>query len=70
LVDLGLRDAGYNYLVMDDGWQNMTRSPEGRQQANTTRFPSGLKAVTDNVHSKGLKMGIYRFATSRLAPLT
>lgn len=62
LVELGLRDAGYNYLIMDDGWQNMTRSPEGRQQANTTRFPSGLNALSVKVHDLGLKLGIYRFA--------
>ncbi|EEY23413.1 alpha-galactosidase [Verticillium alfalfae VaMs.102] len=60
LVDTGLRDAGYTYLVMDDGWQNLTRGPDGRQQANATRFPSGLKVLADEVHKKGLKFGLYR----------
>ncbi|KAF3356922.1 hypothetical protein VDGD_04757 [Verticillium dahliae] len=59
LVDTGLRDAGYTYLVMDDGWQNLTRGPDGRQQANATRFPSGLKVLADEVHEKGLKFGLY-----------
>lgn len=60
LVDTGLRDAGYTYLVMDDGWQNLTRGPDGRQQANATRFPSGLKVLADELHEKGLKFGLYR----------
>ncbi|KAJ6035612.1 hypothetical protein N7499_002738 [Penicillium canescens] len=59
LVSTGLRDAGYNYLIMDEGWQAMTRDEDGRQQPNTTRFPKGIAAIADFVHSKGLKVGIY-----------
>ncbi|KAM0278264.1 hypothetical protein ACHAQH_005277 [Verticillium albo-atrum] len=44
---------------MDDGWQNMTRGRDGKQQANATRFPSGLKVLADEVHEMGLKFGLY-----------
>lgn len=47
------------YLNLDDGWSNLKRGPDGRLAANTTRFPSGMKALADYVHSKGLKFGIY-----------
>ncbi|KAJ5663320.1 hypothetical protein N7507_004051 [Penicillium longicatenatum] len=59
LVDTGLRDVGYKYLIMDEGWQAMTRDENGRQQPNTTSFPKGIRAIADFVHSKGLKVGIY-----------
>jgi alpha-galactosidase len=44
---------------MDEGWQAMKRDEDGRQQPNTTRFPKGIGAIADFVHSKGLKVGIY-----------
>lgn len=59
LVSTGLRDAGYNYLVMDDGWQELTRDDTGRQQANTTKLPSGIAALADYVHQRNLSFGIY-----------
>lgn len=55
LVSLGLADAGYNYLVIDNGWCIWPN-------ANTfdpKKFPSGIKALADYVHSKGLKFGLY-----------
>lgn len=59
MVTTGLRDAGFNYLVIDDGWQAKTRDADGRQQPNTTLFPEGIDGLANYVHSKGLKLGIY-----------
>ncbi|KAH6694991.1 glycoside hydrolase superfamily [Leptodontidium sp. MPI-SDFR-AT-0119] len=59
LVSTGLLKAGYNYLVLDDGWQSFSRDANGRQQANSTRFPSGIKGLADRVHKMGLKLGVY-----------
>lgn len=58
LVDSGLKDAGYEYIVIDDCWHG-ERDSLGFIQANPDRFPSGIKALADYVHSKGLKFGIY-----------
>lgn len=59
LVSTGLRDAGYEYLVVDDGWRSYNRTADGRQQANATKFPSGMAALGDYIHRAGLKYGIY-----------
>ncbi|KAI1370954.1 glycoside hydrolase family 27 protein [Hypoxylon crocopeplum] len=59
LVRLGLAKAGYEYVMIDAGWQADTRAANGQQQANTTTFPSGIKGVADHVHRLGLKLGIY-----------
>jgi alpha-galactosidase len=60
-VSSGLAKAGYKYVVLDEGWQALTRDANGRQQANATKFPSGLKALSKYVHSLGLKIGLYRY---------
>lgn len=59
MVNTGLRDAGYNYLVIDDCWSEFTRDENHRLVPSKTKFPNGMKAVADYVHSKGLKFGIY-----------
>lgn len=59
LVSSGLRDVGYEYLVIDAGWQNLSRATDGRQQANETNFPDGMAALGQTIHSHGLKYGIY-----------
>ncbi len=56
LVSSGLRDAGYRYVNIDDGWQG-TRAPDGSIRPNA-RFPD-MKALADYVHARGLKIGIY-----------
>ncbi len=56
MVATGMKDAGYVYVNIDDGWQG-SRDAEGRIQANS-RFPD-MKALSDYVHGKGLKLGIY-----------
>lgn len=58
LVRTGLKDLGYEYINIDDGWQG-GRDANGNFLENKTRFPSGMKSLTDYVHSKGLKIGIY-----------
>ena len=59
MVDTGLRDAGYTYLVIDDCWSQKERGPQGELRADERKFPNGMKAVADYVHSKGLKFGMY-----------
>jgi alpha-galactosidase len=58
MVTSGMRDAGYVYLVIDDCWQ-IDRDAHGNILPDPQRFPSGLKALADYVHSKGLKFGLY-----------
>ena len=58
MVSTGLKDAGYEYIVIDDCWHGQ-RDSLGFIQSNPKRFPSGIKALADYVHSKGLKFGIY-----------
>lgn len=58
MVETGLRDAGYVYLNLDDCWHG-PRDEDGFITADPKRFPSGIKALADYVHSKGLKLGIY-----------
>lgn len=58
MVESGLRDAGYIYLNLDDCWHG-ERDSLGFIQADPVKFPSGIRALADYVHSKGLKIGIY-----------
>jgi len=51
---------GYEYIILDEGWQAGTRDDNGRQQPNATKFPSGISGLADYVHNLGLKIGIYR----------
>eukprot|EP01031_Cornospumella_fuschlensis_P033813 gene33813-40913_t len=62
LISTGLVDLGYNYVNLDDCWQAAERDANGRVQEDSTRFPSGLKALGEYLHSKGLKFGIYSSA--------
>ncbi len=65
MVEKGYLAAGYEYLVIDDCWQEKTRSEDGRLVPDHKKFPSGIKPVADYVHSKGLKFGIYSDAGVR-----
>ena len=58
MVSSGMKDAGYEYVVIDDCWHGK-RDSLGFITADKERFPSGMKALVDYVHSKGLKFGIY-----------
>jgi alpha-galactosidase len=64
LVKSGMKDAGYQYVVIDDCWQ-VSRDAEGNIVADSQRFPNGMKAVADYVHSLGLKFGIYSDAGAK-----
>jgi alpha-galactosidase len=64
LASTGMKDAGYEYLVIDDCWQ-VSRDAKGDIVADPKRFPSGIKALADYVHSKGLKFGIYSDAGTK-----
>ncbi len=64
IVSSGMRDAGYKYVVIDDCWQ-VSRDPSGVIVADPQRFPHGIKALADYVHSKGLKFGIYTDAGTK-----
>jgi len=58
MVSKGLAAAGYQYIVIDDGWQ-IDRDKNGKIIADSTHFPEGIKYLADYIHSKGLKFGIY-----------
>jgi alpha-galactosidase len=60
----GMKDAGYQYVVIDDCWQ-VDRDPNGNIVADQKRFPSGMKALADYVHSLGLKFGLYSCAGTK-----
>ncbi|NEB08487.1 alpha-galactosidase [Streptomyces coelicoflavus] len=64
-VERGLKDAGYEYVNLDDCWALPERDADGRLVPDPERFPNGIKAVADYVHSKGLKFGIYTSAGTK-----
>ncbi|HEY7047071.1 MAG TPA: NPCBM/NEW2 domain-containing protein [Jatrophihabitantaceae bacterium] len=59
MVSSGMRDAGYQYVNLDDCWLSHNRDANGNLQADPVKFPHGIKAVADYVHARGLKLGIY-----------
>jgi alpha-galactosidase len=66
IVSSGMKDAGYTYLVLDDGWMAMERdSVTGNLVPDRKKFPNGMKVLVDYVHSKGLKFGLYNCAGTK-----
>jgi alpha-galactosidase len=63
MVETGMKDLGYKYLVVSECW-NIGRDSLGNILYDEEKFPSGMKALSDYIHSKGLKMGIYSCAGS------
>ena len=61
-VEQGYKDAGYEYIVIDDCWSLRERDEHGRLVPDPAKFPSGMKALADYIHSKGLKFGMYSCA--------
>ncbi|KAL1739563.1 glycoside hydrolase superfamily, partial [Schizophyllum fasciatum] len=59
LVSLGLKDLGYNYMNIDDCYAEKNRTADGDIVESAERFPSGMRNLTDYIHDKGLKAGIY-----------
>ena len=75
-VELGLDKAGYNYICLDDFWHaggaasddataNANRDAEGKPRYNESKFPKGLNYLTDQIHQRGMKIGIYSDAAGR-----
>ena len=64
-VSQGLKDAGYTYVNIDDCWALPNRAANGDLVPDPVRFPNGIKAVADYVHSKGLKFGLYSSAGTK-----
>ncbi|TWE10041.1 NEW3 domain-containing protein [Rudaeicoccus suwonensis] len=62
MVADGMKAAGYDYVNIDDCWMEKSRDAQGNLVPDPTKFPQGIKAVADYVHSKGLKLGIYEDA--------
>ena len=65
IVEKGYRDAGYEYVVIDDCWSLRERDEDGELVADPEKFPHGMKYVADYIHSKGLKFGMYSCAGVR-----
>jgi alpha-galactosidase len=59
LVEGGLRDAGYRYVNLDDGWMAPERDRHGRLTPDPKRFPNGIAALVEEAHRAGLKLGLY-----------
>lgn len=64
-VEKGLYNCGWKNIMLDDLWQAPTRAADGSPQPNKERFPNGIKAAADYVHSHGMKFGIYTCAAEK-----
>lgn len=65
IVEKGYKDAGYQYVVIDDCWSLRERNEDGELVPDPAKFPHGMKYVGDYIHSKGLKFGMYSCAGIR-----
>ncbi len=62
MVSTGMRDLGYQYINIDDYWHADVRTAEGKPVVDAAKFPHGMNYLSDYVHAKGLKLGIYSCA--------
>jgi alpha-galactosidase len=62
MIANGMRDAGYVYVNLDDGWSTKERDSSGNLVPDPVRFPNGMKALADYLHARGFKFGIYNCA--------
>lgn len=62
MIANGMRDAGYVYIVVDDCWESKERDADGNIVPDPVKFPHGMKALGDYLHSKGFKFGIHNCA--------
>ncbi|KAF5799145.1 putative alpha-galactosidase [Helianthus annuus] len=69
MVSTGLAAAGYQYVNIDDCWAELNRDSQGNFVPKADTFPSGIKALADYVHNKGLKLGIYSDAGTQTCSL-
>ncbi|MBE5893816.1 MAG: glycoside hydrolase family 27 protein [Lachnospiraceae bacterium] len=65
MVEKGYRDAGYEYVVIDDCWALRERNEKGELVPDPEKFPHGMKYLADYIHSKGMKFGMYSAAGVR-----
>lgn len=65
MVNLGLRDAGYDYIIIDDLWHAAQRNADGTPKEAPAKFPIGMAKTIEYVHDKGMKFGIYSDAAER-----
>ncbi|KAH7529503.1 hypothetical protein FEM48_Zijuj05G0190800 [Ziziphus jujuba var. spinosa] len=70
MVSSGLSSMGYQYINLDDCWAELNRDSQGNLVPKSSTFPSGIKALADYVHSKGLKFGIYSDAGTQTCSKT
>jgi alpha-galactosidase len=72
IVALGLKDAGYQYINIDDCWAAQDRDDSQRLQAHPVKFSDGIGALADYIHNLGMKIGIYsddgQFTCARVQP--
>lgn len=62
MVKSGLKDVGYEYVVVDDCWSLKERDKDGKLVADPEKFPHGMKWLSDKIHAMGLKFGMYSCA--------
>ena len=65
LVASGMREVGYRYVVVDDGWMAPERDRAGNLVPDPAKFPRGIAYVADRVHALGLRFGIYTDAGTK-----
>jgi alpha-galactosidase len=65
LISSGMREAGYEYIVIDDGWEAMERDSNGNLVPDPKKFPGGMKRLGDYLHKKGFKFGIHNCAGTK-----
>ncbi|KAJ6857827.1 alpha-galactosidase-like [Populus alba x Populus x berolinensis] len=70
MVSSGLAALGYEHVNLDDCWAELNRDSEGNLVPKASTFPSGIKALADYIHGKGLKLGIYSDAGSQTCSRT
>ncbi|MEV6878744.1 ricin-type beta-trefoil lectin domain protein [Amycolatopsis sp. NPDC051128] len=70
MASSGMRDVGYQYIVVDDCWFDPQRDGAGNLRNHPTKFPSGMKALGDYIHGKGLKFGIYEVPNEKTCAQT
>jgi alpha-galactosidase len=65
LIETGMRDAGYRYVVIDDAWHASARDENGDLAENLWAFPHGMRWLADRIHERGLLFGLYTDAGMR-----
>ena len=58
MISRGFKDAGYEYLIVGDGFLKSRRDGNGDLVCDTEKFPNGVKALADGIHARGLKLGV------------